>query len=639
MRSFLISIGTWCLISSSPIYGEVQDIGSLFPSETQLYIEICQSKDFVSQLRQMVKGSSIENALPHLQKYRGSNGFADLGDLFEPGILSMIFSPEMLKEASRFQGFAYGLSEAKKLKKTEWQAILLVGDSQVPGILFRGFLGGNSNLQKSGTVDGIDIYEGRSYRTRNIYLEPIISLPFSPYYYPTPNPGTSYAIASTPEALIFASGKEAITKAIKRLKGKDKENLLSSPAMKQIRELRKKPGIVWFARPSMILNHLTLKDKEDISTYWGELSRQWMLAESFGTCFGSFSLPESRLDLLIHLPLDVTKKTPLSLLLGHQGIDSSTLESIPIEQPIGWTIACPKEETDWQKFLQLADSLVKASGSLSVTPSEALEEIGQKQRMDFRKDLAPKFQDFSFFWGATKQGFVPVFRLRMSDNSSAQKAEKYLLDFLELIGGDAKDRVVETIDGQSIYSLPLRGNSNLSSTHFARKENILLLGFDRKLISDLLNSKREQTLKTVEGYSHLFQPKSSYSIIGTLHSGNLIKTILAAPSANETHKKTENRGVNPGKRTSIEEAREVLIRGDLNQIGNTASKLPPTLFTLTGEKNTITIQICQPVESKHLARIIDQTLEWYAKRSSNRRSPSQLINYDLQKLLIPPFGP
>lgn len=614
-----------------PLSAAPKDVAELFPGTSIGFIEIRQPGLVAKQLAAFFKDSAFENALPLIDKMRESRR-GDYIDTAEAGLLATFFGPEMLKEAERFEGIAAALTGFDKKGDPEFAAVVLPGESRVPGLMMRAFLSAHPSLRKIDKVEGVELYQENQQFFFDDPLAPGGTDVGRPIQYRGP------VFAYDGGIIVIGSSKSTVGDSIRRFKGKEKsESLAANPEFKSVAAEREPAGLFLYADAKAVFTRLTAvsKDRKTPESTTNVLIRQLLPAASVKVATARINLSEQKVELLCSIKLDSRTANPIAELLSGSGVAVRDLPFSGKDAPLCLTLNLPSGEQRLPRLLGVLDSIVKATGTLGPSASEMLQELADKkivsQGMVGQIDRISVALPPVTAW--PKEGLpTPALFLHSVSAEALDALEAAIPAILELLGGEKADAVTETIDGVKLRSLEAKASPMGQPIHYARGKQTLAIGTDRKfLVAGVLGNKADAE------FAEAMKPATPSALVGWWNWPEMYRPPVIAKGKVETPPPPPQfRGIDSP--YAIASSPGPLLP-PTSLLGNLKG-LPPLVMTLGADKNEIRVAIRQTDPNKLRAKAIDAWFEWFVRSSSGGiyRSYPTIPDFD-GPLLIPAPAP
>jgi hypothetical protein len=477
------------VVCAAPLQAAPKDIAELFPAETLVFVEVRQTAPTAKQLAAFFQGTSFENALPAIDKIREKRRPNQYVDTAGPGILAAFLGPEMLKEFGRLEGMAAALTCFDKNGEPQLAAVVLTGDSQVPGFMMRAYLSAGPSLRKVATVEGFDLYQ----ETSNVFVDdPLLdgrgegarqtSTPYGP------------VVAYQPGIILVGSDKEAASAIIRRYKGREKSAALaSSPTFKQAQAQRDAPGLFLFADAKKLLKTQTAPEpkRDEPNPYLLVLLQRLLPTAGIGAVTARLQFHEQGIDLRCALKLTEAAARPLADFFSGPSLSGVDLNEISKDAPLALTLRLPDAKQRLPLLLGVLDPIVKSTGTLGPSASEILHDLEEKKVLSsaaLAKVNRLTLVVAPFASWLKGEPPLPTVIIHADDAEDLPALEAAIPKVLELLGGNKADAVTETIDGIKVRSLEAKASPLGAPIHYAQLGAKLAIGPDRRAVAASLRA-------------------------------------------------------------------------------------------------------------------------------------------------------
>jgi hypothetical protein len=586
-------------LAAANLRGAPPDLAELFPADTLGYIEVNQPSAVAGELADLLKGTALEDSIAAVTRLREKNKDQPV-DTSHLGVLGTLLGPEMLAEAKRFDGFAVAITGFSKAHEPEYTGILLAGSSHVPGLILRSYLT-SVETRKVGTVEGIDLYQELSFP----------GPPDAPGLIPTPPGGlvvsAGLVFGYAEGRLLFASSKESITLLIRRWKGKERTTSLARvPALVEARGLRDRPGLFVYAELKNLMTRIdAIGPAQGAAGDVGwEVLKGIVNPNALGSLVAHLGFDKRGYALDVQFRLGRSQPSPLFDLLSETKVTAMT--SAGPETPFGMTLALPTEQRS-ERLLRLAEAAVKATGTLGVTPREAIKELEEQTRAPITTSVLDKVRSISLLLPQPRQwpkegSVLPTMVLHTDDAAGARAADGLVPPLLKLLGAESIEPTTETIAGQKVRSVSGQGLPWGTVLHFGSRGATFACGQDRALVAAALTTDKPAPVPP-----ELTNDACAVAVCGWgIWSGRPLPPD-EAPAPERPRVPPPAIPVPPGDGPQgnphdAARAYDELIRS--------IEKLPPLLMSARREGDLVRIELRQPDPRQPLRRVIDKCVEW-----------------------------
>jgi hypothetical protein len=633
MRLAICLLAAFAALSPASIFGATKNIAELFPADSLAYVEVCQPGATAKDLATFVKGSVLENPLPMLDKMRDGNGQNPL-NISDAGVLIAMLGPEMLKESARFDGIAAALTGFGKHGDPEFAAVVLTGESQLPGFAMRTFLTSHPGLRKVGDSEGVGLYQKRA---NQFGVDPLLNSDVPPR---GDSAAEGIVFGYAPGIIVAGSSPQQAAGVIRRWKEKEKsQSFAETKIFKQTTGMRQAPGIMVLADGKKLLTSFAglLRDRKAPEPYLAVLLRQLLPAAGADVCTVKLEFKENGFDLHCSLGLDAKTKMPLAEILSGPGLVTADLQGLANDSPLSATLNLPAGAGRASALLDFLDRLVKANGSLGPTAGEIVQELQEKKVLT-RESLG-KVNGLSIAmppiasWPARSQT-LPTLIVRAESAESLELLEAALPAFLEILSSHKADPVTETIEGVKVHSLDAKTSPLAATLHYARRDRVLAIGVDRRFVAACVTADPARSLAKAPEIADMFNAANKPVLLGAWNW-----------SATLAPRKTENANA---KKSTLPQAPEgIAVNGQrppsLPVVALQALQaLPPLLVAVSYQNNELCLELRQRDPQRLRAGAIERCLTWYVKtRPINLYNGRPFDGNDIDGLVPfpPPFLP
>jgi len=592
------------LVATGPFASRAADAGlaNLFPAETALFVECARPGQLAQHLGELIKGSTLENALPAIDKMREKFTPGSYIETSAAGGLGIMFSPEMLAESARFKGAAFGISRFNKLGEPEWAAVILTGDSHAAGLLMRGFLSTSVDVRKVATVERVDLYQ----ESRGEFIEDPLLGGRGDVQRSVRTSGPLFGYR--PGMIVFASSKEAATDLIRRHGENEKSaSLVSHAGFQSFDGFRSGADLFAYFDIKAMLKAMPQRDAE-AQTAIAALDK--IAAPQALAVRLNFS--GSDIELEARLRLDGKVTSPLSEFLTAPIGVSPALKWV---QPGTNVLMLNLPEKDRLPRLRaLLDPIVKATGTLGPDASELLEDL-DRRKIIARADLA-KIERLVLVM--ENPAMLPLLLVLAEDDTALSAIEAAIPAVLEANGGQKTEPLTETVEGIKIRSLDKSATGMNVPMHYGRKPGCLAIGSDRKQLATILNreSKPSPIARDIEKYP---QP----GLLAALHWSTLLPAEMPPP------KKA------PAARPDLRQSPPVEMSAELRK---SIHDLPPLLLVLRRDRQDLHVAIRQPLPAEARIALLNGGFDLVVRNAARTIQRSREFDTPIiEQRLLPPL--
>jgi hypothetical protein len=492
MRAWSVLLLSLCCLSFSHS-GMMQpaenknDPAKWLPGNTLFYVETAQPKVLAQEWENGLAGSALGDYPFSMQKLQG-NMQGGGPDWLMP--LGLALSPDGLKEMQKMPGAAWAVTGIDSLGRPQQVAILLTGDSPLPGLLLRQALA-SGRWQEQTVVAGIKVY-------RHQGMSPMpgwggAGVPGQP--------GLSemhdQALALLPNAIVLGS-QEAVNDVLKRSQGQATSGTLADlEAFKRLRQgYTQKPGLFAYAATSNLPEQRPLL-------------RRVVNPNAIPHAAGQIIFQDGTLAFDGVLELDSEFRSPMVEAIPTGSLSPAFLHFVPKNATVAIATANPDGGKRWERFLDLLDGAVKLSDANVRLPSRMLDRLEDELQFSFGKELAPKITQAAFVLtglNAQPSDAKPLIVLEALDEEEAKKWVAEILPRWASLGRTKPiTPTVQEKNGQVVTLFTLTEAQYLA---VGRHQRILVIGFNQDAVAASMEAGvRQQGLGSVKGVATLFTVK------------------------------------------------------------------------------------------------------------------------------------
>ena len=521
---FVITIVVLSLCSVSNVNAQakkkIMAPAELLPADSLYYFEVQKQGQLAKELRNLLKGTYLDNAPDSLKKLKGLEKL--FGQAEQLQILGTLFSPEAAGELNRIQGVG-----ASMISYTEFVLVLLPGKSNLPGLATRALLSG-PDTKKVGVVEKVDIYQTKLFDS--LVMGGGFAVPEPPPFEekgiekkngnkesekdfkcgkgediaesPDFDPH-SPVIAMMPDVLVLGSFN-TVKDVILRAKGKKNgPSLADSKLFQDVRkQVEVKPGVFYFSNDRLAMKETMKLFPEDMKKEMNKVYEKMGTAASLATVY-SFSLEKGTLQFSFMNALDPKVKNPLLELYPDKGYNIELLRFADKNSSMVAGMANTDPEERFRKLIAFFDGLSNLAGPPQETGTEQVKKLEEQLKINLVKDVLSEITNVEFIIGdilnaPTKRVTIkgpnysststsPMVPMVLVVETKSEASAKSLFQLLPRIRQlpDYKDakQSEKTVKGHKITGLALMKDYTL---YYARSGKVLLLGPDDKAIADAL---------------------------------------------------------------------------------------------------------------------------------------------------------
>lgn len=603
------------------------DVADVFPPGTLAYAELHNPVELGPQLAAVFKGTPLEDSIPFIHgKKDGAKTLQELKAKQELAQLALLASPEVIGEFRKLGGVAVGLIGFGERGEPEMVFAVLTGDSAAAGLAARAFVTTSATLRKVGEVSKVPVFQHR---------------PPAVNYDPNGNPKLSdekpkegpheATLAYTPGLFVVGTSKAALTPVIKRFLSEEKDSLRATDGFKAAATEYRKPGLFFYANAPEFFARLDASARVrgaalDFDPFaWLKLLANPKALKAVAGCV---QFRDNGLSLVVGARFDPAHKSPLLDALSGPAVKVETLYHAREPAAFAATVNLPEKDRA-AAVLGLLDALAKGNGELGRLPSDVVKDLDERYKMSVKDAvfakvravtvIVPAKQDLAK--GATP---IPMFVFHADDATAAGALEEFVPKLVAEIAGEKEPAKpsTETVEGVKVYSLAGTGLPWKGAVHYARKDAVLVVGLDRKLVAAAVAP--DAAASVVGGDKGLSLPSGALALVGTLNLGDLFASSepKAAPDG-PVRPVQPLRPPPPGGgpvapeelRKQAEKARAAFLAA--------FGELPPAVVTARRGGDELRFEVFQPkVQNGGLTPVINAGVDWFDKLM-NLRDPNR----------------
>lgn len=623
MTRLLFAIAVVFLFTAPTMAAPPMDVAEVFPPTTLAYAELHNPAELGPQLAALFKGTPLEDSIPFIhEKKNAAKTLPELQGKRELAELALLVSPEVLAEFRKLGGIAVGLVGFNDQGEPEVAIAVLTGESAAAGLAARAFITTSTNLRKVSEVSKVPVFQ---------YRQPIIN------YDPNGNPKLvndkpltegpyERTFAYTRGLFVAGTSKAAIAPVIKRFLGEEKDSLLGQEGFKLSAAEYRKSGLFFYASAPELIAKLDAAGRNRGEPFESDLIAWLRITanqKALKSIAGRAYFRDGGVALTVSGKLDPAQKSPLADFFSGPPVKVDALHHARKPVSFATTVNLP-EKNRAAVLIDFLDSMAKANGVLGRLPSDLVKELEEKHKVSLR-DLLAKVRGVTVVIPAKQQlpkgaKPVPTLVLRMEDATAASAWEEFLPKLIaDLAGEKPAEPSSETIGGVKVFSLPATGLPWKSALHYTRKDAILVIGQDRKLVAAAITPDAASSV--AGGDKPLVIPAGDYALIGTINLGELVAAIeLPMPSGPGELFQAPGRE----RRGELTPADEAVKEVDTARTAFLAAfeQLPPAVVTVRRVGDELKLEIFQPkVQGGGLTPVINAGVNWFDKRT-NLRDPN-----------------
>lgn len=478
------------LLASNGVAQPVTDLAKLFPADTLAYAEIAKPGAFVTGVKALVAGTPWADASKLLHdRYDGAPDLGQANAVRETALLTLFTSPEFLAEVTRFTGAAVAFTGYDAHQNPRYAAAILLGDSNATGLAIRLFLTTSSDVRRVGVVDGIPIYQHRTFAGQP--LDPGQAAIAEPKNELWPEGKAEVTYAYTPGLFIIGSGRDAIADVLRRYQGKSKDaSLAQSELFRGQQAARDRTGVFLYATPTNWLAQYDAANKAAVAKAETDLTaiiRFVANPKSIPVVTATFSLDADRVELSGEIVRDPKLPNPLASLLIGSRVTADHFKSLPGPPHAAVTVSLPSGEQRVKSALTVADAIACAWGVIGKKPSERIAALEQDTGKDTGKDTGRKtptellatIKAVTVFTPASTTP-SPVVMLHLETARDADRWRKELPTLLPLLL-TGEPPVSELASGVRVYTMLTGTGDTKTAWQFSVTTTTVMIHQDKKV--------------------------------------------------------------------------------------------------------------------------------------------------------------
>ena len=602
------------------------DPAELFPPGTLAYAEVHDPASVGPQLAAAFKGTILEDSIPFIHARRDkAKEPRDLTGKDQLAILGLLASPEMAAEFKKLRGIAVGVTGFNEQREPEVALAVLTGDSPAVGLAARAFLT-MSSVRKVATIGDVPVYQFR---------QPVLgSDPSGRQIVQNEKPPTEGVHEATfayiPGLFVVGTSKAAVGEVVTRFQGKVKGSLAAAPAFKEAIVSHRQSGLFFFAN----VPEFVAKFDQARKTGAGEgepdaLGWFKLLVNAKGVRYlaGCAKFRDGGLAVSLGGSFDPAHKSPLLEFLSGPGAKLEWLRHAPVPATFAFAVSFP-EKNRAAAVVGWLDAMAKASGELGRTPSEAIKELEAKYKLSITESLIGKTTAVTLVM-PVKQDLpkgahsLPMLVLHTESAAVAAAWEDLLPKLIgDLAGTEPPQSASEIINGLKVLSLPAGSLPWKSAVHYTRKEGVIAIGLDRKLVVAAVNGE-------VGNPSAVAIPAGEApALIGSLGLGGLLRLMtevtklegpvvpLGPPTPAKTAPGFGGRGFSgdiptlPNGANATEEQKKLEAKA-WDGLLLALDGMPATSMTARRTGNELRIELWHPKVQGGLVPLVNSGVGWY----------------------------
>lgn len=600
------------LFLAAPASAAPADVADLFPPGTLAYAELNGPAELGPQLTALFKGTPLEDSVPFIHgKKDKAKTLQEFHAKHQLAELALFASPEVLAEFRRLGGVAVGLVGFGQRGEPEVALAVLTGDSAAAGLAARMFVTTSPTLRRVAEVSKVPVFQ---HRQPSVQYDPN-GQPKLNNDKPPPEGPYERTYAYTPGLFVVGTSKAAVAPVIKRFVGEEKDSLAAKENFKAAAAGYRKPGLFFYADAPALLAKVDAAGKARGEPFESDLLAWLRLTanqKAVKAVAGVAQFRDGGVALTVGARLDPAQKSPLADLLSGPPAKSDAL--IHAKKPASFAATFNLPEKDRAvAVVGFLDATAKAGGELGRLPGDVFKDLEAKQKVPVRELIGkvravtvvvPAKQDLP---KGTKS--LPMLVLQLEDAAAATAWEEMLPKLVAEVAGEKPPAQPssETVGGVKVHSLPATGLPWKSAVHFARRDAVLAVGQDRKLVAGALSPD----VASMIGDKPL--PKGELALVGTLNFGELIGAVEFKPGAGPAQffdpvPRARLGSLLPPEETAkeAEKARAALVAA--------LGQLPPGVVSVRRAGDELKLEVFQPkVQNGGLTPVVNAATDWFDK--------------------------
>lgn len=627
MNRFLLAVALLVAFKAQAPAAPPTDVADLFPLGTLAFAELHNPAELGPQLGALFKGTPLEDSIAFIENRKGAaKTLQEMKAKQELAALALFFSPEMLAEFKKLGGIALGLTGFNDAGQPEIAVAVLTGDSSTAGLAARAFLTTNTSFRKVAEVSKVPVFQSRP---------PVVQ------YDPNGNPKLGNdkppteaphepTFAYTPGLFVAGTSKGAISPLIKRFFGEEKGTLRESAGFKAAAAEFRKPGLFFYASAPELVAKLDAAARargEPVDSdpfAWLKLTANSKALKSIA---GNVQFRDGGLALTFSGTLDPAQKSPLGDFFAGPSVKVEALHHARKPASFAATVNLP-EKNRAAALVEFLDAVAKANGVIGRLPGDIVKDVQNNHKVPLTDTLLAKVRAITVIVPAKQElpkgaKAIPTFVLHFDDATTGSAFEEALPKIVgELTGEKPPQPSSETIDGVKVVSLPGTALPWKSAVHYARKDSVLVVGQDRKLVAATLTP--DATASVAGGARPLVVPAGDVALLGTVNLGEVI-ALVELPASGPARpvpgfggpriRRGEVLNAPEDLLKEVEKAREAFLAA--------FGELPPAAVTVRRTGDALRLEVFQPkVQGGGLTPVINAGVNWFDK-VTNLRDPNR----------------
>ncbi len=480
------------LLASNGVAQPVTDLSKLFPADTLAYAEIAKPGAFVTSVKALVEGTPWADAskLVH-DRYDRVPDLGQANTVREAALLTLFTAPEFLAEVKRLTGAAVAFTGYDAQQNARYAAAILLGDSNATGLAIRLFLTTSSDVRRVGVIDGIPIYQHRTFAGQPLDVgQAAIAEPKND---PWPEGKAEVTYAYTPGLFIIGSGRDAIADVLRRFHGKSKDaSLAQSELFRAQQAARDRPGLFLYATPANWLAQYDAANK--VATAKAETDFIAMVRfvanpKSIPVVTATFSLDADRVELSGEIVRDPKLPNPLASLLIGSRVNADHFKSLPGPPHGAVTVSLPSGEQRVKSVLTVADAIACAWGVIGKKPSEQIAAIEQDTGRKPPVELLASVNAVTMFTPSSVSPLSVAILHLDTLRDADQWTEELPTMIPQLLGGESS--VSELVNGVAVFTMLTGTGDKKTAWRFAVTKKRVVISQDLNAVKAVITGNTD----------------------------------------------------------------------------------------------------------------------------------------------------
>lgn len=603
------------------------DVADLFPPGTLAYAELHNPAEVGPQLGALFKGTPLEDSIPFIDARKGAaKTLQEMQAKQDLALLALFVSPEMLADFKKLGGVAVGLTGFDAEGQPEVALAVLTGDSAVAGLAARAFLTTNTSFRKVAEVSKVPVFQSRPPA---VAYEPNGTPRLETGKPPTEAPHER-TFAYTPGLFVAGTSKAAITPLIRRFLGEEKTALRGADGFKAAAAEFRKPGLFFYADAPALVTKLDAAGRARGEAFESELFAWLKLTanpKALKAVAGCVQFRDGGLSVAVSGTFDPAQKSPLADLFAGPPVKADALHHVRAPASFAATVNLP-EKNRAAALVGFLDAIAKAGGELGRLPSDVVKDVQANHKVPLADGLLAKVGSVTVIVPA-KQDLpkgakpIPTFVLHTDDAATATAFEEALPKIVgELAGEKPSQPSSETVSGVTVLSLPGTALPWKSPVHYARKDTVLVIGQDRKLVAAALIPDASSSV--AGGPRPLVVPAGDLALLGAVNLGELVG-LVEIPITTGPPRPAGGFGPRIRRGEALSGPEELVKEVEKARAAFLAAfgELPPAAVAVRRSGNELRVEVFQPkVRGGGLTPVLNAAVNWFDKLT-NLRDPNR----------------